>query len=249
MKAAEGGKQEEGAAAGPSRGPSWPLWLGIVLPTVITWVYFELLSSRPSYQQQFAFGAGKTVQFALPLVAYWLAPRRAAGPEPQWRRSALVGTAFGAVVALLMFALYYWALLPFGVMEGPKEQVRAKVAEMGFAGPAALIAMGVFYSLCHSALEEYYWRWFIFRELSERTTLVLAAVVSGVGFTAHHVLVLARYFGWTSPMTWLFSLGIAVGGAIWAVMYARYRTLLGPWLSHLLVDAAIFAIGYHLLFG
>jgi membrane protease YdiL (CAAX protease family) len=61
------------------------------------------------------------------------------------------------------------------------------------------------------------------------------------------VLVLAKYFGWDSPATWLFSAGVAIGGVVWAVVYQRSKSLLGPWLSHLLVDAAIFAIGWDLI--
>jgi membrane protease YdiL (CAAX protease family) len=66
---------------------------------------------------------------------------------------------------------------------------------------------------------------------------------------AHHVLVLGKYFGFDSPATWLFSSCVAVGGAVWAWLYNRTGSLLGPWLSHLLVDAAIFAIGFDLVRG
>ena len=66
---------------------------------------------------------------------------------------------------------------------------------------------------------------------------------------AHHVIVLARYFGWGSPMTIAFSLGVAIGGVVWAELYRRSGTLLGPWLSHALVDAAIFIIAFHLTFA
>ncbi len=64
---------------------------------------------------------------------------------------------------------------------------------------------------------------------------------------AHHVIVLSRFFGWFSPWTLFFSLSVAVGGAIWAVLYWRYRSLLGPWISHLMVDAAIFLVAYLLV--
>ena len=64
---------------------------------------------------------------------------------------------------------------------------------------------------------------------------------------AHHVLVLATFFGWTSPATYLFSLAIAVGAAVWAWLYARTDSIYGPWLSHLLVDAGIFLIGYDMV--
>jgi len=75
----------------------------------------------------------------------------------------------------------------------------------------------------------------------------VAVAVSSLGFMAHHVIVLATYFGLASPVTWIFSLGIAAGGAFWAWLYHRSGSLLGPWLSHLLVDAAIFAAGYEIV--
>jgi membrane protease YdiL (CAAX protease family) len=107
----------------------------------------------------------------------------------------------------------------------------------------------VFYSIAHSLLEEYYWRWFVFSQLRRLIPLAPAIVVSALGFTAHHVLVLAHYFGWTSPLTLLFSASVAVGGAFWAWLYERTGSLLGPWLSHLVIDAGIFFIGFKLVAG
>jgi membrane protease YdiL (CAAX protease family) len=66
---------------------------------------------------------------------------------------------------------------------------------------------------------------------------------------AHHVLVLAWYFGWTSWATWLFSVSVAIGGVVWCWIYQRSGSLVGPWLSHLLIDAAIFTIGYDMVHG
>ena len=65
----------------------------------------------------------------------------------------------------------------------------------------------------------------------------------------HHILLLAAYFGWFSPATWIFSAAVAVGGAYWAWLYQRSGSLWGPWLSHLVIDAAIFIVGYDLVFG
>ena len=48
-------------------------------------------------------------------------------------------------------------------------------------------------------------------------------------------------------MTWIFSLAIAIGGAFWAWLYHRSGSLVGPWLSHLLIDGAIFWIGYEIV--
>ena len=66
---------------------------------------------------------------------------------------------------------------------------------------------------------------------------------------AHHVIILAAYFGGLSIMTILFSLAVAIGGAFWAWLYHRTKSLLGPWVSHAIVDAAIYLIGYDLIKG
>ena len=42
---------------------------------------------------------------------------------------------------------------------------------------------------------------------------------------------------------------LLVGGAVWAWVYHRTRSLAATWLSHALVDAAILMVGYDLLFG
>lgn len=236
------------ASTRSTKAPFWPLILGIFLPTLITWVYFDLLAAYDPLYQKLAAGLGKGIQFVLPVVGVLLCPRREQFDRPTYQHSALVGLLFGIVVAGAMFAIFFSVLLPNAIMVGPREEALKKVSGFGLNSPAALIGLGVFYSLVHSAMEEYYWRWFIFRELHERMNLAPAAIISGLGFMSHHVLVLAKYFGWNSPLTWLFSLGIAIGGSIWALIYRRFGTILGPWLSHLLVDAAIFAIGYHLLF-
>jgi len=63
------------------------------------------------------------------------------------------------------------------------------------------------------------------------------------------VLVLGFYFGFTNPATYVLASCIAIGGAAWAWLYQRSGSLVGSWLSHMLVDAAIFVIGYDLVRG
>ena len=44
-------------------------------------------------------------------------------------------------------------------------------------------------------------------------------------------------------VTLLLSGCIALGGIIWAWQYDRAKSLLGPWLSHLVVDAFLMIVG------
>ena len=128
----------------------------------------------------------------------------------------------------------------------PAAAIRSKIRGFGVDRLWKFIVLGAFYAVFHSLLEEYYWRWFVFQRLWRLWPLTPAIGLSSIAFMAHHVILMAVFFGWSSPWTYFFSLSVAVGGAIWAWLYARSGSLYGPWLSHLLVDVAIFLIGYDL---
>lgn len=225
------------------------LAVALALPTLITLVYFVWLAESAAV----VYGPLKALQFSLPLVWYFAVRRHesrmAETTSPQRRASIAIGVAFGVVVSAAALTLYYLWLAPLDVFAAGRAEILAKVETMGLRSPSVFIALAVFYSLIHSFLEEYYWRWFVFRECRVQQSLPLAIAISSLGFMAHHVLVLSEYFGWASPWTYLLSLSVAVGGAFWAWLYERYGTLLGPWLSHLLIDAMIFAIGYQMVFA
>jgi len=224
------------------------LLLALVLPTAVTWVYFVALDGAPASWQQTAYGVGKTLQFALP-VAWIVGMRRGwptlVAPHGIWLG---VGAGVGLAIAAAMAAIYFAAMKPAGLFTAPAAAITAKVNSFG-AGSALLFALlGLFYSLLHSLLEEYYWRWFVFGELTRWRPWTQAAAISSLAFAAHHVLVLAHYFGPAAPLTWLFTAAVAAGGTIWAWIYWRSGCLWSVWLSHALVDAAIFALGYDIVF-
>ncbi|MGE3806696.1 MAG: lysostaphin resistance A-like protein [Gemmataceae bacterium] len=129
-------------------------------------------------------------------------------------------------------------------------RIRDKVVQLDVATPARFLMLAAFLSVLHSFLEEYYWRWFVFDRLRDLLPGWLAIVISSLAFMSHHVIVLDAYLpGSFWQATVPFSLCIAVGGAFWAWLFARSGSLLGPWLGHLLVDAAIMAVGYQMLFA
>lgn len=225
------------------------LLLAMVLPTVVTWIYFILLADAPSAWQQLAAGIGKAFQFALPVI--WIV-----AIDPQRLRRVVFSTAglatgigFGAAVVLAMFALYELWLLPAGWFDQATKQILAKVQEIGISSRPAFAALGVFYALIHSGLEEYYWRWFVFGQLKPRTGLPIAVLCSSLAFMAHHVIVLGTFFGFHSPLTYLFSVGVAIGGAVWAWLYHHHQRIFAIWVSHMIVDAGIFALGYVIVFA
>ncbi len=219
----------------------------LVFPSLVTLAYFVLAAEATSAVQQTVYSVGKTLQFLLPAV--WVLAvqrRRLRWKRPtQWGMTA--GLVFGGAVLAATLALYYSFLQSSELLAGAVVAMREKLLGVGVDSPAKYVALGIFYSLVHSLLEEYYWRWFVFGELRRFVPLAAAVVLSSLGFMAHHVLVLAWYFGWFSPATLVFSLSVAIGGAVWAVIYHRSQALWGVWASHLLVDVAIFLIGYDLV--
>ena len=221
----------------------------MVLPSLVTLIYFVWAERFSGGIQQAIYGAAKVVQFGFPVFwVLWVQRHWPQWPKPITKGLAL-GLGFGVLIAGAMMLLYSSWLKSADFFLLAADEIREKIGQLQVDTPLKFGLLGLFYSLVHSFLEEYYWRWFVFGQLERLISLPTAIAVSGVGFAAHHVIVLASYFGTASPITWLFSAGIAVGGAFWAWLYQRSGSLLGPWLGHLLVDAAIFAIGYEIAFS
>lgn len=232
--------------AASSRANLAAIVFAIVFPTIVTLAYFVVLAGQPAWLQGGAAGVGKVIQFGFPAFWVFVVLREKVRCACPTRRGLGLGFGFGLLVAGTMLALAFCWLIPFGFFDQPGEAIRAKIEGFGLNTVAKYAVISFFYAILHSLMEEYYWRWFVFRRLRDFVRLPSAIAISSLGFMAHHVIVLAVYFGWTSPATYLFSAGVAIGGAVWAWIYQRSDSLYGPWLSHLLVDAAIFSIGYEL---
>lgn len=232
-------------------GPAWgAVAFALTYPTVLTLAYFVLLTGQPRGLVQGVYAVGKTVQFAFP--ALWVAWAAGRLPRPALPRArgALQGLAFGVALLVGAVALYQLALRPAGILAGaPAEAVRAKMASFGVDALPRYAALAGFYSVIHAAAEEYYWRWFVFGELRRACSPGWAVLWSSLGFAAHHVIILGAFFGFASPWTPLLAAAVGAGGAYWAWLYHRSGSLLGPWLGHLMADAAIFVIGYQLAFA
>jgi uncharacterized protein len=216
-----------------------------VLPTIVTLAYFVWASDTSATVQQAVYGVAKVMQFALPVV--WVAnvSRERLG-WPAWTRRGLgLGVLFGLLVSAALWALYA-SLAGTFVLEGALGAIREKVTDLGVAAPQRFLALGVFYAAVHSLLEEYYWRWFVFGRLRQHVPVAWAITLSSLAFATHHVVVLWAYFAHVPALAILLAMAVAIGGAFWAWLYQRSQSLYAIWFSHLLVDAAIFSVGYHI---
>ena len=117
------------------------------------------------------------------------------------------GLALGAAVLAGMLLLYFLWLKPAGYLAAAVGPITAKATAMGMGSPARFILGGVLLSSVHSLLEEYYWRWFLFGGLRRFMPVAAAVILSSLAFTAHHVILLAVYFGgWSLGNDLLFPL-------------------------------------------
>lgn len=237
------------------------LAFAITFPTLVTLIYFEWLEEANAQFQQIAFAIGKMIQFGFPAAWVWLWYRNRlptlspfvknarekadSSFDQRWtsKHANGIGVTFGLLVVIAMFGIYLFLIRGTELGDQLSILVQKKVIDMGIQNYWQYFALGVFYALCHSFLEEYYWRWFVFDLLKKLVRPEFAMIISGLGFMAHHVVLLGAFFAW-SGTTYLFSICIAVGGVFWAWQYEKTDRLMAPWLSHMIVDAGIFSLGY-----
>jgi membrane protease YdiL (CAAX protease family) len=223
-------------------------------PTLLTCLYLVVLGTpgdaplEAGWAVRIAFGTGKIVQFGFPIVYVAYFERARLQPTLPTLKGLEFGFIFGLLVALTMLALFFGGLGSSAPFAETPQKVYRLVRDMHCATPGRYLLMAAFIAVPHALLEEYYWRWFVFAGLRRYTPLGVAIALSALAFTAHHTVLLADYFPgrfWTLAVP--LSAGVAVGGAVWAWIYDRTKSLYAPWLSHILVDAALMTIGWAML--
>lgn len=240
--------------AEPTRAREWTaLLLAMSFPSFMSWLEFWVLpgeSTQPDPILTLVFGGGKIVQFSLPVFYVWLYCRGSFHALRWNPRGFGLAVAFSSLVILGIFGLYFIVLKETGIFADTRTGIDRWLTKIGASSAAGYILMAALISVPHAFLEEYYWRWFVFGQLQRVVPWGLAVAVSSLAFMAHHVLVLGYYLPgrfWIAALP--FSLCVAVGGVVWAWLYHRTGSIYAPWLSHLLVDAAIMIVGYDMLFG
>ena len=147
------------------------LLFALFFPTLLTWAYFVYGKGLDPAVSKNIFALGKTLQFAFPLaITAFVLKTRWLVRKPN-RRGLFVGGLFGLVVGAAIFFLGRYGLASEGALKPLFDQLRvellARLEPLGFANRGAFLALCVFYSVCHSGLEEYYWRWFVFGRVSQ----------------------------------------------------------------------------------
>jgi membrane protease YdiL (CAAX protease family) len=224
------------------------LVIAVIYPSLLTWLYFIALADASTPLQRLAYTVGKLLQFALPAAFFALVARQPVRPPWRWRSRLLEGLVSGLLISSV--TLVFPSLLrrlEGSPLSGLPSRIAEKLGDLGVSLPWGFLALALFYSLIHTLLEEYYWRWFVFGGLRKFFGFPAALIAASLGFTAHHVLVVASYIGWSSPWNVPLAVGVAAAGAYWAWLYERSGSLASPWLSHVLVDLAVFRVGFEIV--
>jgi membrane protease YdiL (CAAX protease family) len=183
--------------------------------------------------------------WVLALPAVWVLAVEKGRPSLSPVRHGGLGMGFALGVGLSAIIVAAYAGL--GGLLIDRALTADRLRGIGLGRVPVYLAGAAYWILVNSVLEEYVWRWFVVQQFERLAGPRLAILLSAVGFTVHHVFAMRVYFG--PLLVAVAAAGIFVGGAAWSWCYVRYRSIWPGYLSHALVDLAVFAIGYRLLFG
>jgi uncharacterized protein len=154
----------------------------------------------------------------------------------------LVGTTLGLIMFGTIFGSYwfigkYWLDLA---------DIRARVDLMGMNIPLMVFGFGTFQTLVNSLIEEYVWRWFVYRHCQVLWSKTWAIFICAGFFTLHHVVLMVAY----CPDWRLVAIGstaVFIAGVLWARCAKIYKSLLPSYISHLAADLALQIVSWHIL--
>lgn len=222
----------------------WAVLLpALVVPLVASFFYFVLFPGT-AFGNSF-YVVAKLFLLLWPILATLLILKEPMVDKSLQRRhkaSLVQGTVFGLVVTALLIYLVKGS--PVGAVVGDNVvRISERIVGLGIADHYLLFAL--FISFFHAALEEFYWRWFVFGNARRLMSGWAAITVAAAGFASHHIVVLSQFF----PLGWAFVLGscVGIGGAVWSIIYHRTNSMWGPWVSHMIIDLAIMWVGWEAL--
>jgi hypothetical protein len=218
------------------------LALALIVPVPSIGVAAAMFAA-PGPSGHAVFVAGKVWLVVFPAMWYLLVDRGRASRSPATRGGLALGATSGMVMALVIIAGWF----VIGAHHLDAEALRSAVREMGLARPESYLAGAAAWTFANSLVEEYVYRWFVLTRCERLVTGRVAILAAAAIFTVHHVIALSRYL--EPGLVVLASTGVFLAGVVWGALYRRTRSIWPSWISHVLADVAVFAVGWLLLFG
>jgi len=180
---------------------------------------------------------------AFPLAWHFLVDKASASLSPMRHGGLGVGIGTGVLISAIIIGAY-WLIGRHWI---DPQLVRDTLEPRGLNSKAAFLVAAAYWVFVNALLEEYVYRWFIYRKCEALMPGWAAVVAAAVIFTTHHTVILAAQFDWR--VTLLGTIGVFVGGALWSWMYLRYRSVWPGYVSHAIVDIGIMIVAWRLLFA
>lgn len=243
---------EEEAQGAPSRHKNHralPLVALLLMVPAQSLGVIAMLYAFPGIEGKILSGVSRLWMLGFPM--FWTlrverARPRVRGPR---RRGVVVGLASGALILVAILGAY---ALSRDHLDAGAFVDRARMT--GFDRPVPFALVIAYIILANSFLEEYVWRWFVYRQveaimpagLADGPRRAGAILIAAMLFTIHHVFALSAWVG--LPLVVLGVVGVFLGAVIWSAIYAFERSLWPCYLSHVLADLAIMLVGYDVVF-
>ncbi len=218
------------------------LALALLVPAPTLGVWVGMILWPDTTIGRLLFLVSKVWILALPL--YWHI--KIDGQAWSWSTPRHGGFGIAAALGLCMSAVIIGVYVTVGNTLISADRVKAMAAHIGLDQRRVYLAGALYWICINSVLEEYVWRWFVVSKCRHILPLTWAVIASGIGFTIHHVVALQVYLNW--PVTLVAGTGVFMGGVIWSWCYVRFQSIWPGYVSHALVDVAVFGIGYILIF-
>lgn len=208
----------------------------LILPTLGSLIYFS-----PYFSAEFAKVVYLISKLLLIVWPIYFVLKSKNKIKLNWtnKTSIKVGTIFAVLSGVLILAT-----LP--IAQNFQPSIQAVLEKFQLLNPLHLIIFGIVFSLFHSTVEEYYWRWFLLSELTVKFSPRAAILISSLAFTSHHLVALIASLGIFYGT--LISLSVLLAGFFWAILFWRTKSVTGNFISHLVCDLAIIAVGYLTVF-
>lgn len=167
------------------------------------------------------------------------------GGKLSWSPTSKKGIVAGLVASIpvggFLLGTYFLAK---DILIDPTE-AKQIIIELGLSSPAKFLIFASSMSLVNSLIEEYVWRWFVFSKFKVLFGVKPAIVLSATFFTVHHVVIMDSLGSlW---IVFLGSMGLFVGGVIWAWLYNKYNSIWPGWICHVAADTAIMWITWWII--